>query len=44
MFYLIDTNVLLRFIDRSHALHPLIRSAIRAMRQDGHQLRITSQN
>jgi predicted nucleic acid-binding protein len=44
VFYLIDTNVLLRFIDRSHPLHPLIRSAIRELRQDGHQLRITSQN
>lgn len=44
MFYLIDTNVLLRFADRSHPVHPLIRNAMRSLRQDGHQLRITSQN
>jgi predicted nucleic acid-binding protein len=42
--YLIDTNVLLRFADRSHPLHPLIRTAVRKLRQDGHMLQVTSQN
>ena len=44
MRYLVDTNILLRFVDRSHPLHPEIRMAVRTLRQDGHQLRITSQN
>lgn len=44
MFYLVDTNILLRFIDRSHPLHSSIRTAVRILRQNGHQLRITSQN
>ena len=44
MLYLVDTNILLRFADRSHSLHPLIRTAIRKLRQDGHKLQITSQN
>jgi predicted nucleic acid-binding protein len=42
--YLVDTNILLRFADRSHFLHPLIRTAVRKLRQDGHKLHITSQN
>ena len=44
MLYLVDTNILLRFADRSHSLYPLIRTAIRKLRQDGHKLQITSQN
>lgn len=44
MIYLIDTNVLLRFADRSHQLHPIVRNAVRQLRQDGHQLQIASQN
>lgn len=44
MLYLVDINVLLRFVDRSHPLHPSIRVAVRMLRQDEHQLRITSQN
>ncbi len=44
MLYLVDTNILLRFVDRSHPLHPSIRIAVRMLRQDGHQLRVTSQN
>ena len=44
MLYLVDTNILLRFADRSHSLYPLIRNAIRRLRQDGHKLQITSQN
>ncbi len=44
MFYLVDTNVLLRFADRSHSLHPSIRTAVRRLHQDGHNLQVTSQN
>ncbi|MBD1939303.1 PIN domain-containing protein [Microcoleus sp. FACHB-68] len=44
MVYLIDTNILLRFADRSHPLYPSIRTAIRKFRQDGHKLQVTSQN
>lgn len=44
MIYLVDTNVLLRFVDRSHPLHSVIRAAIRQLRGDGHQLQVTSQN
>lgn len=44
MFYLVDTNILLRFVDRTHPRHPVIRTAVRMLRQDGHHLRITSQN
>ena len=44
MLYIVDTNVLLRFVDRSHPLHSVIRSAVRILRQDGHKLQITSQN
>ncbi|MBD2577879.1 type II toxin-antitoxin system VapC family toxin [Oscillatoria sp. FACHB-1406] len=42
--YLVDTNVLLRFADRSHPLHPSIRIAVRKLCQDGHTLIIASQN
>ncbi|WP_206756602.1 MULTISPECIES: PIN domain-containing protein [Oscillatoriales] len=42
--YLVDTNVLLRLVDRSHSLHPTIRTAIRKLRQNGDSLHITSQN
>lgn len=44
MIYLLDTNVILRFADRSHPLHPTIKNAIRKLRKDGHQLQVTSQN
>ncbi|MBN3871336.1 type II toxin-antitoxin system VapC family toxin [Nostoc sp. JL33] len=44
MVYLIDTNILLRFVDRTHPLHPIIRTAIRKLRHDGHTLQITVQN
>ncbi|CAN1210907.1 hypothetical protein TUMEXPCC7403_11955 [Tumidithrix helvetica PCC 7403] len=44
MIYLLDTNILLRFVDRSHTLYASIRSAIRKLRLDGHELKITSQN
>ncbi|MGF2036172.1 MAG: type II toxin-antitoxin system VapC family toxin [Nostoc sp. CmiVER01] len=44
MVYLIDTNILLRFVDRTHPLHPILRTAIRKLRRDGHTLQITAQN
>ena len=44
MIYLVDTNVLLRFADRPHPLHPTIRAAIRKLRTSGHRLRTTPQN
>jgi predicted nucleic acid-binding protein len=44
VLYLVDTNVLLRFVDRSHSLHSSIRIAVQRLRQDGHQLQVTSQN
>lgn len=44
MLYLVDTNVLLRFADRAHPLHPTIRAAVRKLRTDGHSLRATPQN
>jgi predicted nucleic acid-binding protein len=42
--YLIDTNMLLRFADRSHALHTLVRAAVRKLRADGHYLQASPQN
>ena len=44
MIYLVDTNVLLRFADRTDSLRPAVRSAIRALRAEGHVLQATSQN
>ncbi|MBE9008691.1 type II toxin-antitoxin system VapC family toxin [Pseudanabaenaceae cyanobacterium LEGE 13415] len=44
MLYLLDTNILLRFVDRTNPLHPLVRGAIRKLRQDGHSLQMSSQN
>lgn len=44
MIYLVDTNVLLRFADRTHALHPTVRAAVRKLRTEGHRLRATLQN
>jgi predicted nucleic acid-binding protein len=44
MVYLLDTNVLLRFADRSHPLHPILRTAIAKLRGDGHILQVTPQN
>ncbi len=44
MTYLVDTNVLLRFADRLDPLRPVVRSAIRALRADGHVLQATPQN
>ena len=44
MIYLVDTNVLLRFADRTHPLHPRVRAAVRTLHAEGHRLRATPQN
>ena len=44
MIYLADTNVLLRFADRTNPVHPVIRDAVRKLRNGGHGLAATSQN
>jgi predicted nucleic acid-binding protein len=44
VIYLVDTNILLRFADRTHPLHQNIRSAIRDRRQMGDQPCATAQN
>ncbi|TBR57396.1 twitching motility protein PilT [Westiellopsis prolifica IICB1] len=44
MVYLIDTNVLLRFIFRSDPRYPVVKTAIRKLRTDKHTLYISSQN
>lgn len=44
MIYLIDTNILLRFADRTHPLHPMVRTAVDKLHGNGHQLQVSSQN
>lgn len=44
MIYLVDTNVLLRFAKRTHPLHATVRTAMRRLRNEGHQLQVVSQN
>lgn len=44
MLYILDTNVLLRFVDRSHPLHSVARHAVRKLRANGDTLRIIAQN
>lgn len=44
MIYLVDTNVLLRFADRSNPVHRQIRTGVRRRRAAGHFLQVTSQN
>ncbi|MDJ1182082.1 type II toxin-antitoxin system VapC family toxin [Roseofilum casamattae] len=44
MFYLIDTNVLIRLADRNDPRHLTVRTALRQLQQDNHQLQIASQN
>ncbi len=44
MIYLIDTNTLLRFADRTHPLYPIVRMTMDKLRNTGHQLQISSQN
>jgi predicted nucleic acid-binding protein len=42
--YLLDTNILLRFAQRSHPLNLVVRQKIRQLLREGHPLHITSQN
>ena len=42
--YLVDTNVLLRFVQRSNPSHPLTRKVYRTLRQRGDSLSTTTQN
>jgi predicted nucleic acid-binding protein len=44
VIYLADTNVLLRFADRTHPVHPTVRAAVRKLRTSGHSVRATPQN
>lgn len=44
MFYLIDTNVLIRLADRRDPRHSTVRTVLSQLRQDKHQLQIASQN
>jgi len=44
MIYLVDTNVLLRFLHRTDPRHPIVRAAMRKLRTNGHQLQATPQN
>jgi predicted nucleic acid-binding protein len=44
VLYLVDTNVLLRFAERTHPLHPVARAAVRKLRAAGHALQSTPQN
>lgn len=44
MRYLVDTNVLLRFVNRRDPLHAMMRAAVRKLRQDGHEICVTPQN
>ena len=42
--YLLDTNVLLRFLDTNSPLNPLIRQAVTTLRFQGHSIKICPQN
>lgn len=44
MIYLVDTNILLRFADKTHAQHPIVQSALQSLHTANHELRITPQN
>jgi predicted nucleic acid-binding protein len=44
MFYLVDTNILIRFAGRTQALHNAVRAAVRTLKADGHALKAASQN
>ncbi|MBD2502428.1 type II toxin-antitoxin system VapC family toxin [Anabaena azotica] len=44
MDYLLDTNILLRFIFRTDPRYPIVKTAIRKLRNDKHTLYISSQN
>lgn len=44
MIYLVDTNFLLRFVDRNSPLNPIVRNARKKLRENGEKLIITPQN
>ncbi|MBE9056831.1 type II toxin-antitoxin system VapC family toxin [Sphaerospermopsis sp. LEGE 08334] len=44
MEYLVDTNILLRLLQRNDSLNPVIRNAVRKLRNNGNILLITPQN
>jgi len=44
VIYLADTNILLRFADRTHSIHLTVRAAVRKLRTSGHSARATPQN
>ncbi len=44
MIYLADTNILLRFSDRSHTLHGVVRNAIRKLRRNSNRIVTAPQN
>ena len=44
MIYLVDTNILLPFVDSANLSHSIVRSAARQLRANGHQLHTTLQN
>lgn len=44
MNYLVDTNILIRLVDRTQPLHPITRTAVRKLKASGHTLQITAQN
>lgn len=44
MIYLIDTNILLRFVDHTDLHYRIARDAVSQLRTNGHQLQATSQN
>jgi predicted nucleic acid-binding protein len=44
VIYLVDTNFLLRFVDRNSPLNTIVRNVRKKLRANGAQLTITSQN
>ena len=44
MQYLVDTNILLRLVQRNDSLNPVIRNAVRKLKNDGNIMLITLQN
>ena len=44
MLYLVDTNILLRYVGRAHVMRPAAHAAVRKVRRGGHTLRASPQN
>lgn len=44
MIYLVDTNFLLRFVDRNSPLNPIVRNVRKKLKRNGEELKITPQN